>query len=437
MRVIIAGGGTGGHVIPALAIAQQLKKQFDAEVLFIGTARGIETRLVPQAGFPLELIQVGALKNVSLMTRAKTMFDLPRALWTAGRIVSDFRPDVVIGVGGYASGPAMLAAIRRRIPTLAFEPNVVPGFANRLVARLVSAAAVHFEETCDYFRNAKVTGVPVREAFFKIRARGTLAKSDARTAKDTPSANEMSTSKDVTEENKSAPTLLVFGGSQGAHAINQAMIESLPGLRQRIPAIHIVHQTGQRDYDTVLAAYQKHGMAGETTAALSRPGTTDDTPLAPSDMTKTGEAAAAASSSAATRSAMTGEARAAPSAEVYKFIDDMPAIFARADLLVCRSGASTVGEITAAGKPAIFVPFPRAADDHQNVNARALERAGAAVVVEESNLEAAYLVDIISALLNDPLRLRRMAEAAKSLAHPNAVEEIAEMVKNLALASQG
>jgi UDP-N-acetylglucosamine--N-acetylmuramyl-(pentapeptide) pyrophosphoryl-undecaprenol N-acetylglucosamine transferase len=351
MRVIIAGGGTGGHVIPALAIAQQLKKQFEAEVLFIGTARGIETRLVPQAGFPLQLIQVGALKNVSLVTRAKTMFDLPRALWTSGRIVSDFRPDVVIGVGGYASGPGMIAAIRRRIPTLAFEPNVVPGFANRVVARFVSAAAVHFEETCEYFRNCKVTGVPVREAFFRI----------------TPNASE-------------TPTLLVFGGSQGAHAINQAMIESLAGLHAKMPGLHIIHQTGQRDYEAVQAAYRQGGISGE----------------------------------------------------VHKFIDDMPATFARADLLVCRSGASTVGEITAASKPAIFVPFPRAADDHQNKNARALESAGAAVVVEESNLEAAYLVETIASLLNDPARLRAMSAAARSLAHPKAVEEIAEMVKRLA-----
>ena len=392
MRVIIAGGGTGGHVIPALAIAQQLKKQFEAEVLFIGTARGIETRLVPQAGFPLELIQVGALKNVSLMTRAKTMFDLPRALWTAGRMLNDFRPDVVIGVGGYASGPAMLAAIRRRIPTLAFEPNVIPGFANRLVAHFVSAAAVHFEETCEYFRKAKVTGVPVREAFFKIAPKP-----------------------------PGTPVLLVFGGSQGAHAINQAMIElttteSLAGLRSKIPAIRIIHQTGQRDCEIVQAAYQKAGMLNASEA----PGAALDEP----------------SSASPSSSAATGIRSNPPlcfaSAEVHMFIDDMPAIFAKADLLVCRSGASTVGEITAAGKPAIFVPFPRAADDHQNVNARALERAGAAVVVEESKLEAAYLVETIAALLNDPARLRTMSAAAKSLAHPKAVEEIAEIVRQLA-----
>jgi len=358
MRIIIAGGGTGGHVIPALAIAQQLRKQFGAEVLFIGTARGIETRLVPQAGFPLELIRVGALKNVSLMTRVKTMFDLPRAIAACSRMFSDFDPEVVIGVGGYASGPAMVAAIRRRLPTLAFEPNVVPGFANRMIARWVSAAAVHFEETCRYFPNCRVTGVPVRSAFFDIPAKTVLSTTGG------------------------ALTLLVFGGSQGARAINQAMTttESLAGLREKVPGIHIIHQTGQRDYDHVLAAYRQSGI----------------------------------------------------SSEVHKFIDDMPAAFARADLLVCRSGASTVGEITAAGKPAIFVPFPAAADDHQNVNARALERAGAAVVVEESNLGAAYLVDTIAALIGDTGRLRSMSAAAKSLAHPKAVEEIAEMVARLA-----
>ena len=168
MRAILAGGGTGGHVIPALAIANELKKSYAAEVLFMGTARGIENRMVPAAGYPLRLVRVGQLKNVSLMTRAKTAFDLPRALWDAGCMLNEFAPDVVIGVGGYASGPAMLAAVVKHIPTLAFEPNVVPGFANRVVARFVSAAAVHFEETAKYFRHAEVTGVPVRQAFFEI-----------------------------------------------------------------------------------------------------------------------------------------------------------------------------------------------------------------------------------------------------------------------------
>ncbi len=351
MRAILAGGGTGGHVIPALAIADQLKKDYAAEILFIGTARGIETRMVPAAGYPLQLVRVGALKNVSLLTRAKTAFDLPRAVWDAGRMLNEFAPDVVIGVGGYASGPAMLAAIVKHIPTLAFEPNVVPGFANRVVARFVSAAAVHFEETGKYFRRAQVTGVPVRQAFFDIPAK-----------------------------RGGTPTLLVFGGSQGARAINQAMIRCLPELRRQAPGIQIIHQTGERGYEFALAAYREMEEA----------------------------------------------------AEVSKFIEDMPAAFARADLVVCRSGASTVGEITAAGKPAIFVPFPQAADDHQRVNAEALARTGAAVVVEESRLDGVWLAETIAALLGDAGRLRQMGDAARALAHPNAAQDIAALAARIA-----
>jgi UDP-N-acetylglucosamine--N-acetylmuramyl-(pentapeptide) pyrophosphoryl-undecaprenol N-acetylglucosamine transferase len=355
MRAILAGGGTGGHVIPALAIANELKKSYGAEVLFIGTARGIENRLVPAAGYPLQLVRVGALKNVSLLIRAKTAFDLPRAVWDAGRMLNQFAPDVVIGVGGYASGPAMLAAVMKHIPTLAFEPNVVPGFANRVVARFVSGAAVHFEETAKYFRHAEVTGVPVRQAFFEIPVK-----------------------------HGGVPTLLVFGGSQGAHAINEAMIRCLPELQRQAPGIHIIHQTGERDYNDALAAY-------------------------------------------ASFSGTTGE-----SAEVFKFIEDMPAAFAQADLVVCRSGASTVAEITAAGKPAIFVPFPRAADDHQRVNAEALAVVGAAVVVEESKLEGVWLAETIAALLCDARRLQAMSEAARGLAHPNAARDIARLAARVA-----
>src|SRR5258707_6099585 len=168
MRVILAGGGTGGHVIPAIAIAQELKKRYQAEMLFIGTARGLESRMVPAAGFPLQLVKVGALNRVSMATRLRTVFDLPRAVLTAGKMLKEFDPDVVIGVGGYASGPAMLAAILKHLPTLAFEPNLVPGFANRVVARFVSAAAVHFEKTAVAFRNPVVTGGPVLPAVFQI-----------------------------------------------------------------------------------------------------------------------------------------------------------------------------------------------------------------------------------------------------------------------------
>src|SRR5260370_3726701 len=184
MRVLIAGGGTGGHVIPALAIARELRDAHEAEVRFVGTARGLETRLVPEAVFPLELIQVGQLKNVSVATRVRTLADLPLGVMRCVGLVRSFRPDVVIGVGGYASGPAMMAAILLRVPTLAFEPNAVPGLANRLVGKWVSAAAVNFEETRRYFRGARGTGIPLRRGGFFLgggsqaeepsRARGVL-----------------------------------------------------------------------------------------------------------------------------------------------------------------------------------------------------------------------------------------------------------------------
>ena len=350
MRAILAGGGTGGHVIPALAIAQQLQKDYAAEVLFIGTARGIENRLVPAAGFTLKHVQVGALNRVDIKTRVKTIFDLPRAVWDSRRILAAFRPDIVIGVGGYASGPAMLAAILSRVPTLVFEPNFVPGFANRLVAPLVSGAAVHFAETGRFFRHCEVTGVPVREAFFQ-------------------NANPPNTK-----------TLLVFGGSQGAHSINQVLIDSVAALLQRVPGIHIVHQTGERDYNDAQAAYANLGGC----------------------------------------------------VEVYRFIDDMPGLFARTGLLICRSGASTVAEVTAAGKPAVFVPFPRAADDHQKRNAEALERAGAAVMLEESKLNRESVVEVIGKLFSDPSQLEQMGDAARKLSHPNAARDIAAMAARLA-----
>ncbi len=353
MRVIVAGGGTGGHVIPAIAIAQEIQKRYGAEVLFVGTARGLENRLVPAAGFSLQLVKVGALNRVSLATRMKTAFDLPRAVFDAGKLLNQFRPDVVIGVGGYASGPAMLSAILKHVPTLAFEPNLVPGFANRVVARFVSAAAVHFEQTAERFRNAVVTGVPVRPAFFQIPRKPYI---------------------------QASPTLLVFGGSQGARAINQAVVRALPELMKRLPGFHVIHQTGERDYHDVQGAYGQAAIPGE----------------------------------------------------VHKFIDDMPGFFARADLVLCRSGASTVAEICAAGKPAIFVPFPLAADDHQRRNAEALEQAKAAVVLEETKLDEVWLVDTICVLLEDPARLTRMRDAARAMAHPDAAKDIAELAARVA-----
>jgi UDP-N-acetylglucosamine--N-acetylmuramyl-(pentapeptide) pyrophosphoryl-undecaprenol N-acetylglucosamine transferase len=335
-------------------VARELKARYGAEILFVGTARGMENRLVPAAGFELALVKVGALKNVSLATRLRTLFDLPRAILQARKIIRQFRPDVVIGVGGYASGPGMAAAILGRIPTLAFEPNLVPGFANKMVGRWVSAAAVHFEQTRQYFRNARVVGVPVRPEFFTVTAQ----------TQDHP------------------PTLLIFGGSQGASAINRAAMAAMPEVQRRLPdlRISVIHQTGERDYNDVQAAYSRSGT----------------------------------------------------SAEVSAFIDNMPQMFVRADLLLCRSGASTVAEITAAGKPAIFVPFPRAADDHQRRNAEVLAQAGAAVLIPESELTPEKLAGTVIELLSDKGRLKDMAEKARALGHRDAAGEMAEMAVKLA-----
>src|SRR5512146_2207647 len=329
MRAVLAGGGTGGHVIPALAIAQDLKSRLSAEVVFIGTARGIETRLVPASGFELRLIEVGALKRVSLATRAKTMFALPQAILASSKILGEFKPDVVIGVGGYASGPAMLAATLRRIPTLIFEPNVVPGFANKMVAPFATTAAVHFEATCQYFKRCVVTGVPVRQRLFEIPTRAAKA---------------------------------------------------LPQLSAALPSLHVVHQTGEKEYEMVTKAYLDVKI----------------------------------------------------SAEVSPFIDNMASAFAGADLLVCRSGASTVAEVTAAAKPALFVPFAGAADNHQFKNAELLVRNNAAVLIEEKDLNSKRFAENVIGLLKDRARLRSMSEAAKKLSHPNAAGQIAELAARIA-----
>ncbi len=231
LRVLIAGGGTGGHVIPALAIGRELRDRHEAEVRFVGTARGLETKLVPQAGFRLELVQSGQLKNVSLMTRSRTLLDLPFGVVQCMKLLREFRPQVVVGVGGYASGPAMMAALTLRLPTLAYEPNAVPGLANRLVGKRVSAAAVSFARTTRYFHNATVTGVPVRQEIFEIPARAVGA----------------------------LPRLLVTAGSQGARVFNETLPLIAARLLDAVPGLSIVHQAGVRHLETTLAAYAASG----------------------------------------------------------------------------------------------------------------------------------------------------------------------------------
>ena len=354
LRILIAGGGTGGHVIPALAVARALVERHRAEVLLVGTARGLETRLVPEAGFELRLIDVGPLKSVSLVTRLRTMARLPRSIGDCKRLMREFRPGAVLGVGGYASGPAMVAALGMKIPAMAYEPNAMPGLANRLVGKRVQAAAINFSASAKWFRNAEVTGVPVRAEFFRL---------------ETP---------------EGAPHLLVFGGSQGARIFNTHLPRIIAPLLNAIPGLTVLHQSGMRNYEPTRAAYEASGAD-------------------------------------------------AARWEVRAFVDDMAARFARAHLILSRSGATTVAEEAAAGKPALLVPFAAAADEHQRRNAEAMVNAGAAAMLVETELEIPdRLLDTLTGLLNDPARLAAMAAAAKTQAHPGAAERIADRLAEMA-----
>lgn len=372
LRVLIVGGGTGGHVIPGLAIADELRLNHGAEVRFVGTARGFETRLVPQAGYKLELIHAGQLKGVSLMTRMRTVSDLPVGVLRCLRILRDFRPHVVLGVGGYASGPGMMAALIQRIPTLAFEPNAVPGLTNRFVGKWVSAAAVSFEPGKAYFRNAEVTGIPVRAEFFSLQPK-------------LPS---------------SAPGLLIFGGSQGARALNTAMPQIAARLLESVPGLTILHQAGARHSESTEAAYR---------AACE------------------GTATEGGSSNIGDRARW----------RVAAFLDDMAGQFEAADLVLARSGASTVAELGAAGKPSLLVPFPQAADDHQRHNAEVMVEAGGARMMLEVDLTPELLLAELLELFSDRSSLAQMGEKARSLARPDAAQRIAGMVESLAAGEAG
>ena len=344
---MIAGGGTGGHIIPALAVARELVERHGAEVLFVGTARGLETRLVPEAGFPLQLIDVGPLKNVSLVTRLSTLSRLPASIGDCKRLIREFQPGAVLGVGGYASGPGMAAALWLHIPTMAFEPNAMPGLANRLVGSIVEAAAINFPTA----PNGSVT--PRSPAF-------RCGRSFSRFRRPT-----------------GPPHLLVFGGSQGAR-ISMRICNIVAALLDAVPGLTVLHQSGARNAAATHAAYGASGA----------------------DPTRW---------------------------QVRPFLDDMPARFARAHLIMSRSGASTVAELAAAGKPALLVPFAAAADEHQRRNAEAMVAAGAAVMLHEKDLEVPEkLLAVLIGLLTTPARLAAMAAAARTQAHPGAAERIAE-----------
>jgi len=355
LAVVVAGGGTGGHLYPGIAVAREvLRQRPEATVTFAGTARGIESRVVPREGFELDLIRSAGLKGKSLSSRLRGAALVPLSLLDAWRVVSRRRPSVVLGVGGYSSGPIVLMAALRGIPTMVLEQNAMPGLTNRLLARWVRAAAVTFDEALPYFRGRGfVAGNPVRAEFF-------AAPSDDR--------------------RPSPGRVLILGGSQGAHAINVAMVAAAARLVRERPDVEIVHQTGERDLDAVRDGYRQAGIAARAAAFLD--------PVA-------------------------GEMKAA-------------------DLLICRAGATTLAELAASGRPAVLVPYPAAADDHQRKNARVLADAGAAVLIDERELTGDRLAGETVSLLADRARLEAMAGAMARFARPDAAARIVQRAMELA-----
>jgi UDP-N-acetylglucosamine--N-acetylmuramyl-(pentapeptide) pyrophosphoryl-undecaprenol N-acetylglucosamine transferase len=354
LRIVIAGGGTGGHLYPGIAVAREfLRRLPDTVVTFAGTQRGIESRVVPREGFDLDVLRSAGLKGTSPAALIRGLALLPLSAVDAWRILSRRRPDLVIGVGGYSSGPVVALAASRGVPTLLLEQNAVPGFTNRQLAKVVSAAAVTFESTVGFFgRRGFVTGNPVRPEFF--------------TEADDNAAG-------------GPPRVLIFGGSQGSHAINVACVEAAPLLAADGRRLAITHQTGERDLEWVRDAYERAGIG----------------------------------------------------ARVEPFLFAMDREIKGADLVVSRAGATTIAELTAAGTPAVLVPLPTAADDHQRKNAELLREAGAVDVIEERDLTGERLARRVLELTTDAGRLETMASAARRLARPDAARLIVDRALEL------
>jgi UDP-N-acetylglucosamine--N-acetylmuramyl-(pentapeptide) pyrophosphoryl-undecaprenol N-acetylglucosamine transferase len=353
LRVVVAGGGTGGHLFPGLAIARHLLERApQAVVTFAGTERGIEARAVPREGFELDTIRSLGLKGKSVRSLVRGLATLPLSALDAWRVVSRRRPHVVVGVGGYSSGPIGLVAWLRGVPVLLHEQNAQPGLTNRLLGRVARAVAVTYEGSAPRFgAKAFVSGNPVRPQFLQ-----------------------------TAPEPAEARKVLIFGGSQGSHAINMAVVEAAPELAHARPPLDLTHQTGERDVGLVRQGLERAGLR----------------------------------------------------ARVEPFIEDMGEAMRSANVIVCRAGSTTLAELAAMGRAALLVPLPTATDDHQRANARALSEAGAAEVLDERDLTGASLAARVTALLADDARRGRMTAAIRRFARPDAAQRVVDRVLALA-----
>ncbi|MHB8830321.1 MAG: undecaprenyldiphospho-muramoylpentapeptide beta-N-acetylglucosaminyltransferase [Syntrophales bacterium] len=353
IAMVIAGGGTGGHLFPGIAIAEELLKRNPANrVLFIGTNRGLEKKILGGLGFTLETISVEGLKGRGALKVFASLSKIPGSLLDSLQIIRSFKPDVVVGVGGYASGPAVLAAWILRIKTVIAEQNAVPGLTNRILGRFADRIFVTFAKSQQLFPAGKtvVTGNPIRKAFL---------------------SGETGNSKEGQPF-----TVLIFGGSQGAGAINRLVADSLDCLTHLRDRIRFIHQTGEHDRQAVADAYREKGFT----------------------------------------------------AEVYPFIAEMAAAYNSADLLLCRAGATSIAEITAVGKAAVLIPLPSAAGDHQTKNAALLANAGAATMLPENELDGNRLASEIERLYMDPEAIRKMEIASTSLGRRDAAAAIVDII---------
>jgi UDP-N-acetylglucosamine--N-acetylmuramyl-(pentapeptide) pyrophosphoryl-undecaprenol N-acetylglucosamine transferase len=356
MKVLIAAGGTGGHIYPGIAVANEImRRDAENEVLFVGTARGLEKKIVPENGFQLSLINSAGLKNVGLVGKVKGLSVLPRSFVEARRIIRQFRPHVVVGAGGYVSGPVLLMAAIMGVPTLVMDSNALPGFTNRRLARFVDKAALTFSQALPFFgKKGVVTGNPVRHEFFEIPVK----------------------------QESEVFHILVFGGSQGARPINNAIADAIITLTRFNGQLTITHQTGEADFERIRTAYATTNFSN---------------------------------------------------ADLRPFISDIADEFGKADLLVCRAGATTCAEIAAAGKAAVMIPFPDAADNHQQKNAEAFESAGAARMILQRDLNGEVLASEIGKLIESSAAIREMETAARQLGHPDAAERTVDLIEELKL----
>ncbi len=348
--IVMAGGGTGGHVMPLLAVARELALRGHQSV-FIGTRTGFEAKLVPPAGFPLEFIEIGGLNRVGVMRTLRTLAQLPFSVRRSAQLLAKHQASAVFSLGGYAAGPVAIAALWKHVPLVVMEPNAMPGLTNRQIGRFVNRALLSFPEAARFFPPGKseITGLPVRPEFFRIAPKPREAKL----------------------------TILITGGSQGSRTLNEAASGSWSYFREARFPVRFIHQTGVTAHAALAQKLAESGVEGQ----------------------------------------------AAP------FIDDMPAAFARADLIICRSGAGAVAELAAAGKPSILVPFPHSTDQHQLRNAEAFEKAGAAVLVLDHEMDSGRLFEEVEKLRARPEMLQRMGERARVFAHPDAARSAASVLE--------